>query len=148
MMATAAWESIWQERLGRGVTAETLRSSCWYSALCSMYGKITVDHVQTRCALRTVSARCQPWSLKVHGGRKAFHRVVVVVEGQPKLLQVIRALHSSGGPHGRLVPLKQQSNQIPMMAMTTSNSTSVKPRDAVRARRQRQIAKVHYVLRY
>ena len=68
----------------------------------------------------------------VVGGVVAWHealvRVNVEVRRKSQLLEVVGALHAAGrlagGLHGRQ---QQGDTRMPMMAMTTSNSTSVKP---------------------
>ena len=60
--------------------------------------------------------------------RKDAVRFVIAVQGQADLLQIVDALRTGGPPRGRPAPPgKSKAMRTPMIVMTTSNSTRVKP---------------------
>ena len=72
--------------------------------------------------------RCRPDSSEVPSGKTSLERVVVV-QRETDLLEVVRALGATGSLAGRLHRRKQVgAMSTAMMAITTSNSISVKPR--------------------
>ena len=61
--------------------------------------------------------------------RKALESVVVVLQRQANLLELVRARVAAGRLRAAWIAGSSRATNTPMMAITTSNSTRVNPRD-------------------
>ena len=86
-----------------------------------------IDKVRGLIAVVVSDRRRQIDHDAVDIARQPAGHVVIVVQGDAELLEVIAALRSAGRLAAACTAGRSSATSTPMMAMTTSSSTSVKP---------------------